>query len=315
MLPVAEIVAVVSSLDDRFRCPLGDAAAQRWGYQQATFLRSSASHVFVAGPPVDGKRAVLRMRPAAGPGAAEVLHRSAAAAELLAGAGAPVAGCVRSPTGALVERVRGYLVTAQVAVEGDPRGSDDLDDDTARAWGILLADLHDRGATVQLPGAPSAYAEPPTGGLAGLPRTPPYVGLLHGDPEIDNVVWTAAGGTFVDLDDVRHGWYVGDVGYALRDWAEPAGPPDLTAPVPRAFLAGYRSRRTLTDEELSWLPALAQASAAETLAGLEPLVAGPPDPGWPDWALAIDRKVRDRADVLRQALVRPGIGHDPPSGA
>ena len=146
-------------------------------------------------------------------------------------------------------------MTAQVAVEGDPRGSDDLDDDTARAWGILLADLHDRGATVQLPGAPSAYAEPPTGGLAGSPRTPPYVGLLHGDPEIDNVVWTAAGGTFVDLDDVRHGWYVGDVGYALRDWAEPAGPPDLTAPVPRAFLAGYRSRRTLTDEELSWLPA------------------------------------------------------------
>lgn len=224
MLPVAEIVAVVSSLDDRFRCPLGDEAAQRWG--------------------------------------------------------APVAGCVRSADGALVEHVGGYVVTAPAAVEGDPRDSDDLDDDTARAWGTLLADL---------------------------PRTPPYVGLLHGDPEIDNVVWTAAGGTFVDLDDVHYGWYDGDVGYALRDWAQPAGAPDLTAPVPKAFLAGYRSRRTLTDEELTWLPALAQVSGAETLAGLEPLVAGPPDPGWPDWAIAIDRKVRDRADLLRAALrVDPG---------
>ena len=83
--------------------------------------------------------------------------------------------------------------------------------------------------------------------------------------------------------------------------------------MPRAFLAGYRSRRTLTDEELAWLPALAHASAAETLAGLEPLVGWPPDPGWPDWALAIDRMVRDRANLLRAALdVSPDA---PPPGA
>ena len=104
--------------------------------------------------------------------------------------------------------------------------------------------------------------------LGDLPRTPPYVGLLHGDPEIDNVVWTAAGGTFVDLDDVRHGWYVGDVGYALRDWAEPAGAPDLTAPVPRAFLAGYRSRRPLTER--------GAVLAAGTGAGLRGRDAGRP---------------------------------------
>lgn len=303
MMPIAELVAVARTLDDCHRSPLGDEAAARWGYGAALFIRSSASHVFVGVPPVNGKRIVLRMRPETDPDAEEVLLRSAEAAAALKAAGAPVAGSVASAGGHLVERVGGYAVTALAAVEGDPRDSDDIDEDTAWAWGSLLADFHSRGQAVRLDGVPwMPYGTSAPDTLAELPRDPEVHGLLHGDAELDNVVWTRNRGVLVDLDEVRYGWFVADVGFALRDWASPARAPDLTLPVPAAFVAGYRDRRDLTDEELSWLPRFARVSAAETLTRLEPVLAAPARSDWPRWARQLDRKVRDRADEIRRAL-------------
>ena len=54
--------------------------ATRWGCSHAVFIRSSASHVFVARREVNGQRVVLRMRPETLPAAEEILRRSAAAA-------------------------------------------------------------------------------------------------------------------------------------------------------------------------------------------------------------------------------------------
>jgi hypothetical protein len=42
MMPVSELVAVGRTLDERWRCPLGDAAARAWGRSGAVFVRSSA---------------------------------------------------------------------------------------------------------------------------------------------------------------------------------------------------------------------------------------------------------------------------------
>jgi Ser/Thr protein kinase RdoA (MazF antagonist) len=304
-MPVSELVAVARTTDERWHSPLGDAAARAWGFGGAVFVRSSACHVFVTDRDEDGRRVVLRLRPTGGAGGAgvEALCTSARAAAALSAAGAPVAAPFPSLSGDLVETVDGYAVMALETVEGDPRDSDDVDPDVARRWGRTLADLHDRAAVAQ------ADAEVVGAGPAGpvgepdLPRTPDVFGLLHGDPEADNLVWAADGtGTFVDPDDVHLGWFAADVAYALRDWAPPAGAPDLADPVPRAFVEGYRSRRPLRDEELGWLPLLARAAAVRTLHGLGPVLAEPVDPGWPDWAHDVRARVAARADALRRAL-------------
>lgn len=298
-MPVSELVAVARTTDERWHSSLGDAAARAWGHGRAVFVRSSACHVFVTDRDGDGRRLVLRLRPADGTGA-EVLRASALVAAALAAAGAPVAAPVPARSGQLVETVDGYAVMALQTVEGETSESDDVDHESAWRWGWTLADLHDRGAAVDTGVVLARHygAEP-----VDLPRTPDVFGLVHGDPEADNLVWAADGtATFVDPDDVHLGWFAADVAYALRDWAPPAGAPNLTHPVTRAFVEGYRTRRPLSDEELGWMPVLARAAAVRTLQGLGPVLSEPVDPGWPDWAHQVRARVADRAAALRRAL-------------
>ncbi len=301
-MPISELVAVRGSLDEGFHCPLGEAAAQRWGCAHAVFIRSSASHVFVAHGGMAGTRVVLRLRPEAQPDASAVLRKSAWAAAALKYAGAAVAGPVPSHRGALVECVDGYLVTALEAVEGEVRDSDDVDEQSAWTWGALLGDLHARGGAVACDAAPSFATTHASDIQVRLPRTSAVYGLLHGDPEIDNLVWTGASATFVDFDDVHYGWYAADIAFALRDWAAPAAAPDLTLPIPAAFIDGYHAHRSFTDEERCWLPLLARVTAAETLARLRPILSEPVSDGWPPWAQEVHRRVRTKAEELRRAL-------------
>ena len=176
--------------------------------------------------------------------------------------------------------------------------------------------LHERTESLRNGGLPdSLEAELPGGAnLAGavaevrralgeLPDHPGVRGVLHGDAEVDNVVRTPFGLVFVDTDDVHIGWFSADVAFALRAWAPPGGAPDPHDEVPANFLAGYRERRQITDEELSWMPLLARASALETLARLQPVLTCPAEPGWPEWAVELDGKVRARAAQLEEVLL------------
>jgi Ser/Thr protein kinase RdoA (MazF antagonist) len=326
MLPIPELVRVARLLDDHWHCQLAERAAARWGAADAVFVRSSASHVFVARQASGGSRIVLRMRPES-TSAKAILHRSAMACEQLSRAGAPVVAAVRSRAGALVESVDDYCITAVALADGEVRDEDTANRSTAADWGAALAELHLRGAAVDLAQLPdmvdlcapqdatSAQSQPMdsrlrgvadevAADLAALPRDPAVRGLLHGDPELDNVVFTANGPVLVDLDDVRTGWRAADVGFALRSWAVTAAAPDLAAEIPAAFLAGYRRRRPITDQELTWLPLFARAAALETLRELAPLLAHPAEPSWPAWATELDERIRTRADDLSAALLR-----------
>jgi Ser/Thr protein kinase RdoA (MazF antagonist) len=110
---------------------------------------------------------------------------------------------------------------------------------------------------------------------------------------------------FVDLDDVRTGWRAADVGFALRSWAVTAAAPDLAAEILAAFLAGYRRRRPITGQELTWLPRFARPAALETLRELAPVLAHPAEPSWPVWATELDERIRTRAnDLSAAALLR-----------
>ncbi len=323
MLLISELVRFGRLLDDDWHCRAADDAAARWAADRPVFLRSSASHVLVAGRS-EASRVVLRMRPP-GADAFDVLGRGARVARDWHAAGGPVAAAVPSVAGGLVETVGGYVVTALEAVEGDALDEDTMEPGVAYGWGATVARAHATGSAVGRAGLPTTesyldadatlpaeMAEVAVGLLADLDRLPRDAavhGLLHGDPEPDNVVVGPAGPVLVDPDDVRVGWFASDAGFALRAWAwapadDPCGVPDLAAPVPAAFLAGYRSVRPLTAEELGWLSLLARVAAWEDWCGLQPHVREPADPGWPEWALALDTRVRARVDRLAAALLR-----------
>src|SRR5262245_54627056 len=118
MLCISEMVQVVGALDDRSHSPQGDSAARLWGFESATYLRSSASHVFVTdATPAKPERLVLRMRQRGSAGD-RAIERSARAAAALMAAGAPVAAPVLSARGDLVEGTSRYVVTALEALQG-----------------------------------------------------------------------------------------------------------------------------------------------------------------------------------------------------
>ena len=310
MLPIAELVRVGRSCDEAWHSPLADAAAAAWGLPSPVFLRSSASHVFIARP------AVLRLRP----GPPDAIPGWAAR---LAQRKAPAAAARPSLQGRLVETVvwegTSYAVSAYDVVDGEVLTVGATPDDLRR-WGAALAALHgtdaathglpswrdDRlaaaaAALASLPAVASAASDVVRAVSALVPSAATF-GPLHGDPELDNVVLSASGPVFVDLDDAALGWFAGDVAFALREVAQVGQAPDLDHPVVASFLEGYRSRRPLTDDELSWLPLLARAHAVVELARLQPVLAGRPESDWPAWALALDDRVRVRADVLVRAL-------------
>jgi Ser/Thr protein kinase RdoA (MazF antagonist) len=323
VLPIDEIVRFAAALDDQWHAPVADAAGERWGLQRPVFIRSSASHVFVARARAsgDGPRVVLRMRPD-GADACEVLERGAAAAGGWRRAGAPFVDVVPSVSGRLVERVNGYAVTGLVAAEGDTLEESGVDCAGAPRWGETLARLHHTKATSLPPGLPATeelvtaddlgpelarVARSVGEALGRLPQHAGVRGVLHGDPEPDNVVVCPDRMVLVDPDDVRVGWFVSDIAFALRDWADPAGWLDWRRGIPAAFLEGYRAVRPVTAEELTWVPLLVAAAALEDLSALQPHLQRPAQDDWPDWATALDTKIRVHATALRRLLLSSGF--------
>jgi Ser/Thr protein kinase RdoA (MazF antagonist) len=331
-MPIAELVRMERTLDSSRRSPVGDDAARRWGYGRATFLRSSANHVFAcrAMDPAT-EEAVLRMKPASikDHHAAEMV---AVLARGLAAAGVHVAAAQLSIASRLVEVVdddrQTYLVTAYRYVSGDQVEASGVDQTRAEAWGSLLASLHAAagwvadGWHVRLPSwdedriaeavaffsddSLKRLADRTRTELARLPHDPQVFGVVHGDPERDNVVWSGKDPVLIDLDDAARSWFLADVVFALRDFSPLAGPPDADDPIVDGFVRGYRHVRSLTDEELLWMPLMARAHAMVTLARLQPVLAHPTQGDWPDWAHQLDARVRAKARELETVLLVMG---------
>jgi Ser/Thr protein kinase RdoA (MazF antagonist) len=295
VLPVSQLVEVACTVERGGSSPLALRIAQPWGSQGARFLRSSANHVFVC------DNGILRFRPEeSGP----AVDRAADVASRLVGYVAPP---IPSLEGELAAHAQGYVAAMFVAVDGRQVDEKSLTPDLARAWGRALARLHDRASRLDpRPNIPSwldAVAEA-AGSLSRpeivdelrrLPTSDALVGVIHGDPELDNVIWDANGDpVFVDVDDVSRSWFVADVCFALRDFEG--------SPLTDAFVAGYRESRPLTDEELGWLPLFRRAHALVTLAGLERILVEPVADDWPDWAKALHLRLRDVAARLRKVV-------------
>ncbi|NMF30410.1 Ser/Thr protein kinase RdoA involved in Cpx stress response, MazF antagonist [Cellulosimicrobium aquatile] len=319
MLPLSEIHAVRTTVDDEWRSPVADAVAARWGIPPgaARYWRSSASHVFVVPPGVDD-RGVLYVRFV--PAALRSRRSVEAPAALLAAVGAQggVVEPLPSLDGALVETVRTPSGDAHAVVVPEAPGRehdvDDLTPQGASDWGAALARFHlaaaphaalvsdvagaaatgsrnggDPWATLALRSAEAgddALAE------AAVRLSAPWGqvtqrlpgGVLHGDFELDNVRGEGRHMVAFDVDETCVGPYVLDVAVAVRDLVGTGTVDDPRYPaLLAAFLEGYGRTRPVLDAERHALALSGPVVAARSLVhGHGVLDAGdaPDDPGW-----------------------------------
>ncbi|WP_129338894.1 phosphotransferase enzyme family protein [Cellulomonas endophytica] len=341
MLPLTEIDRLARTVDATWRSPVGDAAAGAWGLEPGTarWWRSSASHVFVV-PPVPGRpRLYLRLHPAAHRTAAQV-RAVAVLQERLVARGVRVAPFLRSRCGRLVETVAtpvGPLhATAVAAAPGEAVALEDLGPDRALAWGAHVATLHEHLAACAdgLPGgalpdaaaararAAAALVDDPSAAaaarrvaarVAGLERAPGGLGVLHGDPELDNLAWDDGRPTAFDLDEAERGPLLADVAHAVRDLLHRGRPRPEHAATLDAFLEGYLRVRPRARPDLVHLPLLARAGAARSLADVRRVLAAAEDldpavlPGLRTHLVALAG--RHRAELLHEGQPEPD--HEP----
>jgi len=85
--------------------------------------------------------------------------------------------------------------------------------------------------------------------LARLERTPAVYSMIHADMHPGNVLIDGEGLTIIDFDDAAWGWHAYDIAVALVHQHGPA-----LETFQRAYVAGYRSVRPISDQTLSLLP-------------------------------------------------------------
>src|SRR5262249_23951121 len=122
-------------------------------------------------------------------------------------------------------------------------------------------------------------------GLAWLGTLPAgEAGLLHGDFELDNLVWDGARGEACDFDSCGYGPYALDIAIALQDVWEGRG-----AARDRCLdwvFAGYAEVRLVPDGSRAMLPRLVRLLSVVKVAGLLGAYAGVDRDDAPDWLTA-----------------------------
>ncbi|WP_458779389.1 phosphotransferase [Arthrobacter sp. D3-16] len=260
MLPLSQIAALRTTVDDEWRSAVADAVGRPWGIPAGglRYWRSSAAHVFVV-PPGGDVRGVLYARFApAGSTAGARLQRGAQLHARLSEAGAPVAELVRSGAGRAVELIKtplGEMAASVVRrIDGDELDVDGLDAGAAAAWGAALGRFHQAAGRVEsvggqeqvdvfarLVGHPDQDLADAARALKILPerREPGPLVVGHGDFELDNLRWSQGKATCFDLDESGVMPAAADVASAIRDLIGtcPGTPehPELL----EVFLAGY----------------------------------------------------------------------------
>lgn len=319
-MPLSLLRAVVDSIADDGTCPIAQDAIRPWAHEHGPvrFVRASANVIFRFS--ATGGEYVLRLTP--------TQHRSPAAiaAELvflrhLATAGVPLAGPVPALSGPEVRtvdtRLGSFHATVFAALHGTQYELSDLPAHCLTRWGQALGRLHHaaRGHpgtgrprwTDQLPALPAEEADARrllhrvTDRLARLPATTENFGLIHGDFELDNLIWTAGHiPMIVDFDDSAHHWLAADIAFALRDLRDPeTGHLDPHQPAVRDFLQGYRTQHPVADPDLARIPLFLRLHDLTTFAGLLHALDLSQADASPDWLVTLRRKLTRKLDSYR----------------
>jgi Ser/Thr protein kinase RdoA (MazF antagonist) len=326
MMKLSLMQAVVDTLNDTGRSPVADAVLAAWVHDQsgARYFRASANFIFVFER--EGQPYILRFAHTS-ERTADAIHAELAYLRHLAAHKVPVALPIRSLSGRWVESVATTLgVFHAVVFEHLPGQQYDVGDLSLAQftrWGSALGSLHQAAegysgagrATIhdhlrmleqQLPaheGAAWHLLTTLERQIAALPTSDQTFGLIHYDFELDNLLWDDQRVSIVDLDDCAGYWFVADIAFALRDlFDDHAEQIDVTDTRFRAFVTGYRTTRTVTDEELRRLPLFLRIHNLVSFAKL--LHAADIDDAHaaPAWAVDLQAKLLRKVQTYRDSF-------------
>lgn len=262
------------------RSPIADRIAAAWDVEPGSFVhfRSSANVIF-KGRGVDGERVVLRFASEGERSEAGTL-REVGLLDWLADAGVTVPvprPSLDGPAVRTLETPHGAFIAALFGeIPGTIRTVEDLGVEDYRLWGGTVGQLHMLLRESPIGTAPQpaavqgaiASALRPNSGLPGsiaqaarrlkqlLLSTPPDpndgYGLIHGDLELDNLIWDGGGIAIIDFDGANESWTMLDIAKAL-DEPFALGLAVDSAEI-QAFLRGYREHYPLLAEHLALLP-------------------------------------------------------------
>lgn len=278
MMTLNLMQSVVATVSEQWESPLADTLLDRWEHDpgHAKFWRASANFVFFFKKA--GHDCVLRFNHAS-ERSAETIQSEIDYVNALAAEGLRVARPVRSMAGNYVESIatdQGVFHTVVFeALPGKQLELEEMTPDQLVRWGKMLGEFHNAAAnynpagrptwhnqlkwiTELLPAEESAAHQAATrlaNELSNLASTEQNFGLIHGDFELDNLIWEGATPGIIDFDDCACNWLVADFAFALGDlFGDSAASVDLQNESFLHFVEGYRLARPIAQAELERIP-------------------------------------------------------------
>ena len=315
--------SVDATIDADGRSPVADQIVRRWRHDGGStrFFRSSANFIYTFTR--DGERHFVRFAADSERDRAAV-EAETAVVDWLDRAAWPVPRPRCSLDGDLVETVETELGTFHAVVFAGVGGRqlevEDLDSTGFERWGRALGELHRVLSEWSPPasavesswrsdrapgdvGAANAEVlrerEAIDAAFEGLPVGPGRVGAIHGDFELDNLVWTDDAVTALDFEGCRLDWFVADIALATRDLFDNGA--DVDHPDLGAFLHGYRDVMPIDDALLECLPIFVRRVRLlehDAIARALDLPAG----DYPAWLVSLRDQLAARRDAYVASL-------------
>jgi Ser/Thr protein kinase RdoA (MazF antagonist) len=321
------IWVVDRTIDPSGSSPLAREIASRWRHDPETikFFRSSANFVYMVRR--DGVTCFLRFAPASERQRADI----EAETDLLCWLdeeGLPVVQPIRSRHDHFVETIESeqgvFHAVMLAALMGTQVDIDDLDGDGFRRWGASLGRLHDasrrypnpnafqhrtwrnelREAGRWIPGNAGAVKDELDClemALSTMAADSTCYGIIHGDFELDNLVWRDQTAQMLDFDDSKLSWFACDLAFALRDRFD-AGANVDDAGV-RAFLAGYSHFVTLPSDASVQIPVFSRLARLLQYAKIARTLDLEPAPDHPAWLTGLIDRLRARMQAYEISLL------------
>jgi Ser/Thr protein kinase RdoA (MazF antagonist) len=313
--------SVVATLNE-WRSPIADEILSRWEHDEGTakYFRASANFVFIF------KKAnrdyILRFN-SAGERSLNQIRAESEYLNFLAGEGVRVAVPILSLSGNYVETVQtsyGLFHGAVFeAVSGKQFNIDDLTPELCARWGKALGELHQAAQKYQRKGRPnwskrldqlleylpkdekaareSFYQVEKK--LSSLPINAQNFGLIHFDFELDNIIWRENRPWIIDFDDCAWYWFAADIAFALRDLFDDGTSVDLSSDSFFAFIYGYRSVRSIDQQEIEIIPVFLRMHNLISFARILQSVDRCDAVDEPEWAAELRKKLCGKLEHYR----------------
>ncbi|KEO83649.1 phosphotransferase enzyme family protein [Tumebacillus flagellatus] len=140
--------------------------------------------------------------------------------------------------------------------------------------------------------------------LRSLPRTDDNFGMIHFDFELDNLIRREDGELqILDFDGCSCNWFAADIAFALRDLYVAGAEADEEDPRIRAFLQGYRTKKTLLPADAAHLPMFLRFHQLLMFAKLLDVVRLE---SGPEWAMNLKARLEGKLQALRECFSQRG---------